>query len=126
MSREETILERVSAVLAVVVLLLCSWLLFMALSGAVHAQTTVTMKGQYKATSSADLTWIASETPGVTYTAYRGPTNGPYLKIKDMLACCEYLDTTVPAKQQSCYTMTAVDEASNESVPTPETCVQVP
>lgn len=93
----------------------------------VRGQTTVTMGGQYRVTSSAKVTWTASVTPSVTYSIYRGKTGGPYTLVVASVACCQYVDKQLPAGKQVCYVVTAVDASLNESAQSnPEACGQVP
>lgn len=93
-----------------------------------HGQTTVTVGGQFKVTSSAKVTWVASVTPTViSYSVYRGKTGGPYTLVAASVACCQYVDKQLPAAKQVCYVVTAIDVSLAESAQSnPEACGLVP
>lgn len=92
------------------------WLALLLLCLPVLGQTTVTVGGNWFMHSSVKVTWIASVTPSVTYSVYRGEqSGGPYAKIVSGMPCCVWFDLRTQVKHNYWYVMTAVDGSNNES-----------
>ena len=77
-------------------------------------QTTVTVHGNYKATSSAQLAWDAVS-GATSYSVYRAEqTNGPYSLIASSLANPTYTDSVVQSGHHYYWVSTATN-GSGES-----------
>jgi fibronectin type 3 domain-containing protein len=74
------------------------------------------------------LQWTAStSTDVVGYNVYRGPSNGPYVKITNSpTPGTTYTDFGVQATKTYCYVTTAVDKNNNESGYSNQSCGTVP
>lgn len=81
---------------------------------------------QFGASSSTiRLEWTAASDDGVV-RLYRISRDGLFLKEKEQPKETEFLyvdDTGLPAMASHCYTVTAVDAAGNESIPSASACV---
>ena len=90
---------------------------------------TLTGTGQAPQPHSVDLSWTASQSPGVVgYNIYRGSVaGGPYSKVNSTLnADTTYTDTTVTAGQTYFYVAKAVDANDVESGPSNEVQAVIP
>ena len=75
-----------------------------------------------------DLTWVASPTPGVTYSILRGGSSGTELAtpIASKVSGLAFSDTSVGAGATYCYEVLAVDALGNASGASNETCKTIP
>jgi hypothetical protein len=101
------------------------------LSNASNSPTveTLTGNGQTPQPHSVDLSWTASQSPGVVgYNIYRGTVaGGPYSKVNSTLnADTTYTDSTVTAGQTYFYVAKAVDGNDMESGPSNEVQAAIP
>ncbi|HYK49607.1 MAG TPA: choice-of-anchor D domain-containing protein, partial [Terriglobales bacterium] len=101
------------------------------LSNASNAPTveTLTGTGQAPQPHSVDLSWTASQSPGVVgYNIYRGTVSGgPYSKVNSTPNTdTTYTDTTVTAGQTYFYVAKSVDSNDVESGPSNEVRVVIP
>ncbi len=101
------------------------------LSNASNSPTveSLTGTGQAPQPHSVDLSWNASQSPGVVgYNIYRGSVaGGPYSKVNSTLnADTTYTDTTVVAGQTYFYVAKAVDANDVESGPSNEAQAVIP
>ncbi len=101
------------------------------LSNASNSPTveTLTGTGQAPQPHSVDLSWTASQSPGVVgYNIYRGSVaGGPYSKVNSTLdANTTYTDNTVTAGQTYFYIAKAVDGNDVESGPSNEVQAVIP
>jgi hypothetical protein len=101
------------------------------LSNASNSPTveTLTGTGQALQPHSVDLSWTASQSPGVVgYNIYRcSVAGGPYSKVNSALnADTTYTDTTVTAGQTYFYVAKAVDANDVESGPSNEVQAVIP
>jgi hypothetical protein len=90
---------------------------------------TLTGTGQTPQPHSVDLSWTASQSPGVVgYNIYRSSVaGGPYSKVNSTLnADTTYTDTTVTAGQTYFYVVKAVDGNDVESGPSNEVQAVIP
>jgi len=90
---------------------------------------SLTGNGQAPQPHSVDLTWTASQSPGVVgYNIYRGTVSGgPYSKVHGTLnADTSYTDTTVTAGQTYFYVAKGVDSNDVESGPSNQVQATVP
>ncbi len=101
------------------------------LSNASNSPTveTLTGTGQAPQPHSVDLSWTASQSPGVIgYNIYRGSVaGGPYSKVNSALnADTTYTDSTVTAGQTYFYVAKGVDGNDMESGPSNEVQATIP
>jgi hypothetical protein len=101
------------------------------LSNASNSPTveTLTGTGQAPQPHSVDLSWTASQSPGVVgYNIYRGSVaGGPYSKVNSTLnADTTYTDSTVTAGQTYFYVAKGVDGNDMESGPSNEVQATIP
>jgi hypothetical protein len=101
------------------------------LSNASNSPTveTLTGTGQAPQPHSVDLSWTASQSPGVVgYNIYRGTVSGgPYSKVNSTPNTdTTYTDTTVTAGQTYFYVAKSVDSNDVESGPSNEVRVVIP
>jgi hypothetical protein len=101
------------------------------LSNASNSPTveTLTGTGQAPQSHSVDLSWTASQSPGVVgYNIYRGSVaGGPYSKVNSALnADTTYTDSTVTAGQTYFYVAKGVDGNDMESGPSNEVQATIP
>jgi hypothetical protein len=89
---------------------------------------SLTGNGQAPQPHSADLSWNASQSPGVIgYNVYRRTPTGTYSKINSSLDVnVNYTDATVTAGQSYCYVVKGVDGNDVESGPSNEVQVTIP
>lgn len=73
------------------------------------------------------LTWPASSWANVVYRIYRGPKNGPYVRIAGGVLNLKYVDRNVVSGQVKCYRVTAYKRTTKEeSGYSPEACGVTP